>query len=137
MKKVVLLCLLFLTIGISAQEDKAAPAPRIAIKIPLGETLMLDGMSIQFVEVLEDSRCPKDVVCVWAGQAKVKLMVSRDDVSTPNTKEIIVGKNGENTIAQLDSFNFKAVGLSPYPATENMTKRDYVLLMVKEKIEDQ
>jgi len=27
-----------------------------------------EGLSIRFEEVIEDSRCPKDVVCVWAGR---------------------------------------------------------------------
>jgi hypothetical protein len=31
------------------------------------------GLSVEFVRVVEDSRCPTDVTCVWAGEVKVQL----------------------------------------------------------------
>lgn len=127
--------LLVITPGLLAQEE-SAPTPRIAIKIPLGQTLSLDGMTIEFIEVLEDSRCPEDVVCVWAGQAKVKVRVSKDGVAQ-DAQELIVGKSGKNHIAQFDESTLKAIALSPYPTTKNTGARDYVLLVIKEKLEDQ
>lgn len=36
-----------------------------------------DKLSIEFVSVLEDSRCPTDVKCVWAGNAKVQIKVGK------------------------------------------------------------
>lgn len=30
-------------------------------------------LSIKFVEMVSDSRCPADVRCVWAGNAKIKV----------------------------------------------------------------
>jgi len=138
MKKALFLSFLFISLGLVAQEEeKAGPPPRIAIKIPLGESLLAEGISMEFMEVMEDSRCPKDVVCVWAGQAKVKLVVSQNGTSeSSDVKEIIVGKQGVNTIAQQDGFAYKAIGLSPYPTTQNTGKRNYVLLVVKEKVAD-
>ncbi len=50
--------------------------PKIGVKLALGETVTIAGTTIEFVKVLEDSRCPKDVTCVWAGQAKVALEVT-------------------------------------------------------------
>lgn len=35
-----------------------------------------ESLSITFLDVLEDSRCPSDVVCIWAGNAEVELEVS-------------------------------------------------------------
>src|SRR5687768_15934383 len=31
------------------------------------------GVKIAFVELVEDSRCPVDVDCVWAGNAKIRV----------------------------------------------------------------
>jgi hypothetical protein len=31
------------------------------------------GLTVHFIEVSEDSRCPVGTTCVWAGNAKVKL----------------------------------------------------------------
>ena len=35
------------------------------------------GIKITPLEVLEDSRCPEDVQCVWAGQVRVRARVLR------------------------------------------------------------
>ena len=34
-------------------------------------------ITVKFLEVLEDSRCPEGVDCVWAGNAKIKLELSK------------------------------------------------------------
>lgn len=36
-----------------------------------------DKLTVEFVSVLDDSRCPTDVDCVWAGSAKVQIKVSK------------------------------------------------------------
>jgi hypothetical protein len=45
--------------------------------LPAGATVPVKGtdMQVTFVGVTEDSRCPKDVSCVWAGEVNVKLSV--------------------------------------------------------------
>jgi hypothetical protein len=49
-------------------------APREVI-LGYGEEKSVGGsvLSVAFVRVVEDSRCPVDVVCVWAGNAVVEL----------------------------------------------------------------
>lgn len=44
-----------------------------AANIALGELAYADGPLIQPVRVLEDSRCPVDVRCAWAGTVRVKM----------------------------------------------------------------
>ena len=39
------------------------------------------GLKIAFVELVEDSRCPADVECVWAGNAKIKVRVTKNGKS--------------------------------------------------------
>jgi hypothetical protein len=34
-------------------------------------------ITVKFVELIEDSRCPADVNCVWAGVARIKVRLSR------------------------------------------------------------
>jgi hypothetical protein len=41
----------------------------------LGETAHVDGPSVTPLEVLEDSRCPMNARCVWAGQVRLKVRV--------------------------------------------------------------
>lgn len=39
------------------------------------------GLAIRFDSVAGDSRCPQDVVCVWAGDAAVHLTLTRNGTS--------------------------------------------------------
>ncbi|MGQ9477281.1 MAG: hypothetical protein ACUVRH_02170 [Candidatus Bipolaricaulia bacterium] len=45
----------------------------------IGQTAQVEGLQVTFTKVLEDSRCPVDVVCVWAGNAKVELELALSD----------------------------------------------------------
>lgn len=44
--------------------------------LKLGETQTVNGLSVKAWAVLEDSRCPTDVQCVWAGMVRIALHVS-------------------------------------------------------------
>lgn len=40
---------------------------------------VLPPIAVRFVRVVGDSRCPLDVVCVWAGEATIEVGVRRGD----------------------------------------------------------
>lgn len=62
--------LLFFSSIVALSQERIPASPQIVFKIASGDVIL------KFVEVLEDSRCPKDIVCVWAGRAKVKVAIS-------------------------------------------------------------
>ena len=43
--------------------------------IALGQTAFVDGPKVRADRVIEDSRCPVDVQCVWAGRLVVRATV--------------------------------------------------------------
>ncbi len=45
----------------------------------MGEIAAVGGLRIRPIELLEDSRCPALVRCVWAGQVRVLVDVTRSD----------------------------------------------------------
>ena len=47
------------------------------IKVQINRSVTTNGLKIEFVELVEDSRCPVDVECVWAGNAKIKIRVTK------------------------------------------------------------
>lgn len=53
----------------------------------LGQTVRIDGPSVTPIAVLEDSRCPMNARCVWAGQVRLSLRIGRGE-----TIEITSGK---------------------------------------------
>ena len=42
----------------------------------LGQLVYVNGLKVRPLEVVEDSRCPGDVVCVWPGRVIVKGEIS-------------------------------------------------------------
>ena len=67
MKKAVLTILLTLvTVGFAAAQSN--------VSLRQGDQKRVaKGLSMHFIEVTDDSRCPVGTTCVWAGNAKVKL----------------------------------------------------------------
>ncbi len=46
--------------------------------ISLNETLHLHGIAVMPVEIIEDSRCPIDATCFWAGRVVLRATVASD-----------------------------------------------------------
>lgn len=64
------------TPGAPVDQAAADEAPG-AVEVRLGETARLGDVSVRPIAVVEDSRCPGDVQCVWAGRLRLRAAVSR------------------------------------------------------------
>lgn len=51
-----------------------AQADSDSSNVRLGETAYVDGPRVRPVAVLEDSRCPANAQCVWAGRVRLKML---------------------------------------------------------------
>ena len=75
---------------------------------------------IKFVSVIEDSRCPKDVNCVWAGNAKIEVLIT--DKNGGSKKAVM-----NTTTGQLgDQYNGWAIyltSLTPAPKSGKTIKQ--------------
>lgn len=135
----VLICCALPSFSVAGRADSAASkkAPRLGSEFELrvGQSVSLykRRLSIRFVAVADDSRCPSDVTCVWAGNARVQLQVSNGRTSKLLTLN-------SNTAAPPPSdgsfkgYTLKLIGLNPYPRSTVRIARDrYVVkLMVSE-----
>lgn len=136
MPKVLLFFLLFFSFGcIQAQDTTQVTAPKIISKLKLGSSIEFDSKSIKFVKVIEDSRCPTGVSCMWEGQAKV-LIELYENGKLLETKELIFGKTNINpkkqkvVLAQVDKKIY-AYTISPYPTNQQpILKEDYYLELI-------
>ena len=69
-------------------------------EIALGGSAVVDGVAVAFESVAEDSRCPTNAVCVWAGQAVVGLTLDgeardlqvADPERTPEAGAVVGGR---------------------------------------------
>jgi len=85
-----------------------------------GQDAVIAGekLRIHFDEVLEDSRCPTQVDCVWTGQARIAVVVQPGE-GAPRTLEFNTnpapGQNLQS--AQVGEYTIKLLSLEPYPQT--------------------
>lgn len=79
-----------------------------------GQTAVVDGgaLSVTFVKVAQDSRCPTGVQCVWAGDGAVSLTAS-----TPSAGKDTVTLHTTLTprAKKVGPYEIGLVGLKPYP----------------------
>ena len=92
-----------------AQRDVALTEPGV-IAARIGETVDLgNGLRVRPLEVLEDSRCPQNARCVWAGRLRLRIAVEGAD-----SVEVI----DDGVAVQTPHGSFSLVAISPGPWTD-------------------
>ncbi len=94
--------------------------------LTVGQTESRDGHAIRFVEVVEDSRCPVDLACVWTGRARVALTIddARVELTVPYPGQPVE----EPSATDADELTVEALGLDPYPGTAESRDRAPITL---------
>ena len=106
-----------------------ARIPEVRVVDPGGEVALAPGqmvavqnpdLELRFVAVTADSRCPRDVTCVWAGEVKVQLEIQQ--ASQPAAQTEI--REGESASAGV--YTVTLVRVEPQPAsTAKIAPTDY------------
>src|SRR3954470_13123503 len=106
-------------------------------KIKVGRTVTLRGeaLRLRFAKVTSDSRCPKGVKCVWAGNAEVLIEVSAGGTRERKTLSLNTNAGQERAgEAQYGHYTVKLVGLSPYPqSTRKIKQGEYIATLLVTK----
>jgi hypothetical protein len=79
-----------------------------------GQTARVEGtgLTVAFVNVPEDSRCPVDVQCVWAGNGAVSLVLTDD---TGAKTSVILNTTLSPRSVRLAGYEIALTGLKPDP----------------------
>jgi len=89
-----------------------------------------ENLRITFLDASEDSRCPTDVTCVWAGMVNLKFNVSQDQ-----EKEITLSSNDIVTV--FDKYQIQLIDVKPYPiSTKTIKAEDYIAILKVTKDND-
>ena len=101
------------------------------VQLKFGETADIgsQGLSIEFVEVLEDSRCASDVTCIWEGRAKVLLAVAVNGEDLGRHELVLEGGQSELATASVGGYMIVVLTLDPYPVTTQEGEPDYVVTL--------
>ena len=91
------------------REPTAALGERFAL--PYARTVTVADLHVSFVSVTADSRCPRKVVCVWAGDAAIVLEVKHG----AETRSVELHTTPPQTTGEAFGHRIELVSLDPYP----------------------
>ena len=119
MKAIFLTLILTLVFG-NLQSTEAQTNQTVKVQINQQKTLAKSRLTIKFDSLVEDSRCPTDSKCVWAGNAKIKINVSKGGES----KTFEINTNSEPKAVTFAGYKIKLTDLNPKPASNIRINRN-------------
>jgi hypothetical protein len=128
MKKIV--TLLIISVILSCQNTTSPVQPNTGeeFEIVFGKQITIpeEGISLQFSDVLVDSRCPKGVTCVWAGNAEIVIQL--------NDSEANLNTYLEPQKTNIYEYKIQFLSLNPYPKYNvKLKNKDYSAKLLKTK----
>ncbi|HSI88913.1 MAG TPA: hypothetical protein VK918_07635 [Pyrinomonadaceae bacterium] len=115
------------TMNVTAQKNDE-------IAVSVGQTGCSEATSIeiQFIRVVEDSRCPEGVDCIWAGRAVVEVRAAKDGLSS---ETVSLSSDGDTASFEFSGYRIHFEKLEPYPKEgEKIGEGDYKAWFRLEKL---
>lgn len=118
--------LLFVGTFVFAACQHANTDPTDQVSLGLHQSARIGTDVTVRVDSIQESRCPANATCIWAGQAKVKMLLSANQDST--TVRLSLGadpgstnKRPDSTNVTLSSQTYKVIlrEVNPYPGTQS------------------
>ena len=89
-----------------------------------GDAAVGDGVKVKFSALVEDSRCPKGVDCIWEVNAKIKVELKGAGKESATFE---LNTNVEPKVASGAGYEISLLKLDPYPNADARPKeKDYV-----------
>jgi hypothetical protein len=113
----------------SSQSSNRAKEVRLdrefELKVDQQAVIKAEQLKVKFISVVEDSRCPEGVTCIWAGRGRVALQLTLGN-KKPDTLELSTDPAGQEKHS--NGYYIKLVSLNPYPKSDRPIKAaDYIL----------
>ena len=118
----ILTCLAIAGCVPAASQRSQAVEPGTTITLSPGQSATAKGspLSVRFVAVTEDSRCPRATTCIWAGEVRASIEI-REGKQQPLQVELKPGGS-----ADAGDFRVSLIGVEPYPAADRkIVAQDY------------
>ena len=132
MRQILFTLLFAFVFGALAAAAPAQTVSQVKVRVNQQKALARQNLKIRFVTLVEDSRCPVDTNCVWAGNAKIEIRVT--------------GRRGQTRVFELNTgagpqsvtfagYEIKLEDLDPRPATNVRINRNaYTATLAVRKI---
>lgn len=101
-----------------ARADPARVRPGQPFVLAGGQEATVEGtdLRLRFADVLEDSRCPTQVDCVWTGQARIAVDLA-SGTAQQSVEFTLNPAPGQAVQVDAQGYTVTLETLDPYPAT--------------------
>jgi hypothetical protein len=119
MKKLVLFFFMIISSIVLAQSQKSQKVKYVSIKQKVCPNQK--GFQLVLKAISNDSRCPEDVTCIWAGEVTAVVSVYKDSKLIEDSTLVFSMKNEEDNKKWLASYLSKkqkkitSIRVLPYP----------------------
>ena len=118
--------------GGSPAEVKARLGEEFSLSIGQSALITGENLEIRFEEVVEDSRCPKNVNCIWAG--RVSCIVQLTDSDSPYRMVLTEPGLTDQSAGEAYKEYQLTFQVEPYPeAGKKIAADEYRLLLIVSK----
>ncbi|WP_375509597.1 hypothetical protein [uncultured Nostoc sp.] len=101
-----------------------------------GKTAYLptEKIEIKFSKVIQDSRCPTKVTCIWQGQVIIGLDIIKNGQQVSTLMLTLIPGSDALPIQFLDKYSVRLIEVSPYPHSgQTSALKDYIAKIVVSK----
>jgi len=104
----------------------------VPFEIAANETVQVEGsdIAVKFINVTEDSRCPSDVTCIWAGQVTVEVGLTQ---GTTDLGRFALTLGADSSMAEhkVGAYLIKLTEVEPDPiSTQTIEQSEYVATLI-------
>lgn len=124
------------TAAVSMPENRVPISLAYPFKIGINQTAYLESadLGLRFVNVTEDSRCPTDVQCIWAGQVSIVVEVvgTSTEKAIGNFSFTLLGESTTDLpTVTVAGYDLKLSRVEPYPiSNRTIDLSEYVATLV-------
>lgn len=130
---ILMFCLIGLPNSAGGQSQKLKDSLSISQFVKINQSAKFKTFEVKFKKVVNDSRCPKHVICNRAGEAFVEVSVYKNG-ELIQEKKLRIDASGyvidaNNLAFHTENIKIYGLNLTPYPQTKKMqlTDKDYEL----------
>ena len=116
-----ILTAIILTFVFGAFYTAEAQTSQIKLQVGAQKKAFKNKLTVKFIQVLDDSRCPEDVNCVWAGNAKVQIKIRKGNGAW---KTLEVNSSLAPQTVEFGGYEIKLVNLTPTPRSNIRINRN-------------
>lgn len=116
------LILMLVAVSVATTTAQAQRDQTIRVRVNQQKSIPRANLTITFLSLVEDSRCPEGTRCVWAGNARILVRVSHARGGKPETFEINTNTGARG--ASFDGYAINLVSLEPRPRANARLNRN-------------